>query len=154
MATIGYIFQSKILESKNEAVYWMERLGCERIIIEESMQEKLRPEWRKMLVRLQKNDTIVITKLSHALRGIRELRAFLDLYQQYSIRLISLEDRIDTGGQLYHRQAVIGGHVSQTCRRTRRETMQGDTAKDPQDWSQAGQGEDRGQYVQFRAFHR
>ena len=106
MATIGYIFQSKILESKNEAVYWMERLGCERIIIEESMQEKLRPEWRKMLVRLQKNDTIVITKLSHALRGIRELRAFLDLYQQYSIRLISLEDRIDTSGLLYQETTV------------------------------------------------
>ena len=106
MSTIGYIFQSKILESKNEAVYWMERLGCERIIIEESMQEKLRPEWRKMLVRLQKNDTIVITKLSHALRGIRELGAFLDLCQQYDIRLISLEDRIDTGSQLYQETTV------------------------------------------------
>lgn len=46
MATIGYIFQSKVLESENEAVSRMERLGCERIIIEDSMQEKLRPEWR------------------------------------------------------------------------------------------------------------
>lgn len=84
----------------------MEGIGCERIIIEDSMQEKLRPEWGKMLARLQKNDTIVITRLSHALRGIRELGAFLDLCQQYGIRLISLEDRIDTGGQLYQETTV------------------------------------------------
>ena len=106
MATIGYIFQSKILESKNEAVSRMERLAFETTIIEDSMQEKLRPEWRKMLARLRKNDTIVITRLSHALRGIRELGAFLDLCQQYGIRLISLEDRIDTGSQLYQETTV------------------------------------------------
>lgn len=106
MATIGYIFQGKVLESKEEAISRMEGIGCERIIIEDSMQEKLRPEWRKMLARLQKNDTIVITRLSHALRGIRELGAFLDLCQQYGIRLISLEDRIDTGGQLYQETTV------------------------------------------------
>ncbi|MCQ2219942.1 MAG: recombinase family protein [Prevotella sp.] len=122
MATIGYIFQSKVLESENEAVSRMERLGCERIIIEDSMQEKLRPEWRKMLSRLQKNDTIVITKLSHALRGIRELGAFLDLCQQYGIRLISLEDRIDTGGELY--QETSTGDVLATIGRLSSEVMQ------------------------------
>lgn len=106
MATIGYIFQGKVLESKEEAISRMEGIGCERIIIEDSMQEKLRPEWRKMLARLQKNDTIVITRLSHALRGIRELGAFLDLCQRYGIRLISLGDRIDTGGQLYQETTV------------------------------------------------
>lgn len=106
MATIGYIFQGKVLESKEEAISRMEGIGCERIIIEDSMQEKLRPEWGKMLARLQKNDTIVITRLSHALRGIRELGAFLDLCQQYGIRLISLEDRIDTGDQLYQETTV------------------------------------------------
>lgn len=106
MATIGYIFQGKVLESKEEAISRMEGIGCERIIIQDSMQEKLSPEWRKMLARLQKNDTIVITRLSHALRGIRELGAFLDLCQQYGIRLISLEDRIDTGGQLYQETTV------------------------------------------------
>lgn len=106
MATIGYIFQGKVLESKEEAISRMEGIGCERIIIEDSMQEKLRPKWRKMLARLQKNDTIVITRLSHALRGIRELGAFLDLCQQHGIRLISLEDRIDTGGQLYQETTV------------------------------------------------
>ena len=44
MATIGYIFQSKVLESKEEAISRMEGIGCERIIIEDSMQEKLRPD--------------------------------------------------------------------------------------------------------------
>ena len=106
MARIGYIFQSKALENKEEALSWMKDFGCDTIILEEGIQEKLRPEWRKMLSNLEKRDTIVITKLSHALRGIRELGAFLDLCQQYGIRLISLEDRIDTGGQLYQETTV------------------------------------------------
>ena len=121
MATIGYIFQGKVLESKEEAISRMEGIGCERIFIEDSMQEKLRPEWRKMIARLQKNDTIVIAKLSHALRGIRELGAFLDLCQQYGIRLISLEDRIDTGGQLYQETTV--GDVLSSIGRLSSEVM-------------------------------
>lgn len=107
MATLGYIFQSKALENKEESLVQMKNVGCDKIIIEDGMQEKLRPEWRKMLSRIQKNDTIVITKLSHALRGIRELGAFLDLCHQYNIRLISIDDKIDTLGLLY-RETTVG----------------------------------------------
>lgn len=107
MSRIGYIFQSKALEKKEEALSWMKDFGCDIIILEEGIQEKLRPEWRKMLSKLEKHDTIVITKLSHALRGIRELGAFLDLCQQYDIRLVSLEDKIDTRGELFT-QTTIG----------------------------------------------
>lgn len=107
MSRIGYIFQSKALEKKEEALSWMKDFGCDIIILEEGIQEKLRPEWRKMLSKLEKHDTIVITKLSHALRGIRELGAFLDLSQQYDIRLVSLEDKIDTRGELFT-QTTIG----------------------------------------------
>lgn len=106
MARIGYIFQSKALENKEEALSWMKNFGCDIIILEEGIQEKLRPEWRKMLTKLEKHDTIVITKLSHALRGIRELGAFLDLCQQYDIRLVSLEDKIDTRGELFTQTTV------------------------------------------------
>ena len=121
MARIGYIFQSKALENKEEALSWMKDFGCDTIILEEGIQEKLRPEWRKMLSNLEKRDTIVITKLSHALRGIRELGAFLDLCQQYGIRLISLEDRIDTGGQLYQETTV--GDVLSSIGRLSSEVM-------------------------------
>lgn len=121
MATLGYIFQSKVLENKEESLVQMKNVGCDKIIIEDGMQEKLRPEWRKMLSRIQKNDTIVITKLSHALRGIRELGAFLDLCQQYNIRLISIDDKIDTLGQLYPETTV--GDVMTTIGKLSSEVM-------------------------------
>lgn len=62
MSRIGYIFQSKALEKKEEALSWMKDFGCDIIILEEGIQEKLRPEWRKMLSKLEKHDTIVINK--------------------------------------------------------------------------------------------
>lgn len=43
----------------------------------------------------------MVYKLSHALRGIRELGAFLDLVSRYEIRLISIIDRIDTDKEFY-----------------------------------------------------
>lgn len=102
MATYGYIF----ITSQNERDIDAQRvqmlaLDCNKNIEEPSSQEKLRPEWRRMLSNLKKHDTIVVYKLSHALRGIRELGAFLDLVSRYEIRLISIMDRIDTDNELY-----------------------------------------------------
>lgn len=101
MAKTGYIFLSKNYLTKEEDITWMKNFGCDHIIEEEGIQEKLRPEWRKMLADLKKEDTIVVSKLSHALRGIRELGIFLDLCKQYDIRLISIHDSIDSKGELF-----------------------------------------------------
>lgn len=101
MAKTGYIFLSKNYLTKKEDITCMKDFGCGHIIEEEGIQEKLRPEWRKMLASLKKEDTIVVSKLSHALRGIRELGVFLDLCKQYDIRLISIHDSIDSKGVLF-----------------------------------------------------
>ena len=89
MAIYGYIFKSNSYSTLSEDKGLMKSLHCDVIIEEDGIQEKLRPEWRKMLCSLEKGDTIIITKLSHALRGIRKLGVFLDLCRNYKIRLIS-----------------------------------------------------------------
>ena len=101
MAKLGYIFLSKNYLTKEVDIVWMQNFGCETIIEEDAHQEKLRPEWRKMLGRLKKGDTIVVTKFSHALRGIRELGVFLDLCRQYDIRIVSIYDRIDSDREIF-----------------------------------------------------
>ena len=74
MATYGYIFITSQSERDIDAQrVQMLALDCNKIIEEPSSQEKLRPEWRRMLSNLKKHDTIVVYKLSHTLRGIREL---------------------------------------------------------------------------------
>lgn len=101
MAKYGYLFLTKILSTRDEDASWMKEFGCEAVIEEEAAQEKYRPQWRRMLTRLRKEDVIVVSKLSNALRGIRELGVFLDLCRDYRVRLVSIHDRIDTRGELF-----------------------------------------------------
>ena len=101
MARIGYLFLTKNLTTRDEDLAWMKGFGCDNIIEEDGAQEKYRPQWRRMLTRLGKEDVVVVSKLSNALRGIRELGVFLDLCREYKVRLVSIQDRIDTGGELF-----------------------------------------------------
>ena len=101
MARIGYLFLTKNLTTRDEDLAWMKGFGCDNIIEEDGAQEKYRPQWRRMLTRLDKEDVVVVSKLSNALRGIRELGVFLDLCREYKVRLVSIQDRIDTGGELF-----------------------------------------------------
>ena len=101
MAKIGYLFLTKTLSTRDEDLAWMRSFNCDTIIEEEGAQEKYRPKWRRMLSRLSKDDEVVVSKLSNALRGIRELGVFLDLCREYGIRLVSIHDRIDTKGVLF-----------------------------------------------------
>ncbi len=106
MAKYGYLFLTKNLSTKDEDLAWMKAFGCDSIIEEEGAQEKYRPQWRRMLTRLGNGDVIVVSKLSNALRGIRELGVFLDLCREYRVRLVSINDRIDTGGELFPETGV------------------------------------------------
>lgn len=101
MAKIGYLFLSRSLSTRNEDLAWMKEFGCERIIEEEAIQEKMRPQWRKMIAGIGKGDTIVVSKLSNAVRGLRELGAFLDLRKTYGLRLICIHDGVDTSGEFF-----------------------------------------------------
>lgn len=106
MAIKGYLFvntlQAKAVERAEELRSMIRQTeGCTEILEDSAEQEKLRPQWHSLLSNLKRGDTIVIAKLSNALRGIRELGAFLSLCSSYDIRLISLLDKIDTAGILY-----------------------------------------------------
>ena len=101
MAKIGYLFLAKTLTTRDEDLEWMKGFGCDTIIEEEGTDEKYRPLWRRMLTRLRKEDTVVVSKLSNALRGIRELGVFLDLCREYGVRIVSIHDGIDSKGELF-----------------------------------------------------
>jgi len=101
MAKTGYLFLAKGYKAREEDIAWMKEFGCDEIVVEEGIQERLRPQWRKLLTLVRPGDEIILTKLSNALRGIRELGAFLDLCRVYKIRIISIHDKIDTKNELF-----------------------------------------------------
>jgi DNA invertase Pin-like site-specific DNA recombinase len=102
MAKIGYIMTAPGYTDYEADVKWMEDFGCVEIIREELPQsDKARTLWDTLIGRLQVSDTIVIPKLSNALRGTRQLIFFLEFCRMNNIRLISIHDKIDSGDQLF-----------------------------------------------------
>ena len=101
MAKTGYLFLAKGYHDQEEDTAWMKEFGCGSIIVEEGVKERLRPQWRKLLTLVKPGDVIVVSRLSNAVRGIRELGAFLDLCREYRIRLVSIHDRIDTANEFF-----------------------------------------------------
>ena len=106
MAKIGYLFLSRNLVTRDEDRAWMKEFGCTDIIEDEGIQERFRPEWRRMLAHLKDGDEIVVSKLSNALRGIREFGVFLGLCKDYGVRIVSIHDEIDSKGELFPETSV------------------------------------------------
>jgi DNA invertase Pin-like site-specific DNA recombinase len=106
MAKVGYIYQTPHDDSLDEAREWMQQYGCVQIVEELAEHERLRPQWKQLLANLDRGDEIVVTKLSNAVRGSRELAAFIELCRVKVVRIISLGDRIDTGGKLFPETSV------------------------------------------------
>lgn len=101
MAKIGYIYLAEAYDSIQADKAWMEQYGCVRIIEEKMEDEKLRPEWKALLMSLERGDELVISKLSNALRGSRELSFFLELCRIKVIRIISINDKMDSKDEVF-----------------------------------------------------
>ena len=50
MAKVGYIFLAEAYESVESDKAWMEKFGCVKIVEENAEDEKLRPEWKALLM--------------------------------------------------------------------------------------------------------
>ena len=101
MAKVGYIFAADTLESLEQDKTWMNDYGCIRIVEEKVENEKSRPEWRTLLMALERGDEIVISKFSNALRGARELSFFLELCRIKVVRIISIHDKVDSKDEIF-----------------------------------------------------
>lgn len=101
MAKVGYIFKAAGYDGFDDDVQWMDRYGCVQIIVEESGHEKLRPGWKQLMAGLGRGDEIVLSKFSNALRGSRELAAFIEFCRVKVVRIVSIHDRIDSRGDLF-----------------------------------------------------
>ncbi len=102
MAKIGYIMNAPDREEYKDEREWMWEFGCIEIVEEDMpMSEKSRTLWDALVGRMDFGDTIVIPKLSNALRGARQLVFFLEFCRVKNIRLISLRDQIDSANLLF-----------------------------------------------------
>lgn len=105
MAKVGYIFRTNN-DSFDAEKEWMQQHGCVQIIEETVEHETLRPMWKQLMSNLQRGDEIVVSKFSNAVRGLRELAAFIELCRIKIVRIISIHDRVDTRGELFPNTTV------------------------------------------------
>ena len=72
--------------------YGIDRLFCEKM----SGTKKSRPELDSLLGVLQSGDTVVVESLSRLGRSVKNLAELMELFNERSIRLVSLKETIDT----------------------------------------------------------
>lgn len=102
MAKFGYILASPALETLDEDKRWMNEFGCVEIVVEPlAGNGSDRVKWDTLTARLQVGYTIVLSKLSNALQGARQLVFFLEFCRLQNIRLISIHDKIDSSNELF-----------------------------------------------------
>lgn len=97
MARYGYILHS----AEDATVRDIEDSGCCRIFRERRYDTRTRPERRTLLRQIGNNDEIIVPRLCHIVNGCTNLAVLLEYCEVRNIRLISIEDRIDTAGILY-----------------------------------------------------
>jgi hypothetical protein len=101
MAKVGYIFKAAGYDGFDTDVEWMKQYGCVQVIEEENGHEKLRPQWKQLMASMERGDEIVLAKFSNALRGSRELAAFIEFCRVKVVRIVSIHDKVDSRGDLF-----------------------------------------------------
>lgn len=101
MSKYGYIrkFATYADEEKDKA--FMQDFGCVVLHEDPKASDKICPEWDRLISRLNKSDTLVVSKLSHIVGSTSKLAFFLQFCQVKGIRLVSINDRIDSAGELF-----------------------------------------------------
>lgn len=101
MAIIGYLpYLPKYAEGAADRK-WMEDFGCDRIVEEKPEEGTYRMGWDTLLASIGKGDTLVVSKLAHAVKGARQLSFFLEFCRIKSVRLVAQHDGIDSGNELF-----------------------------------------------------
>lgn len=97
MARYGYILHS----AKEATIKMIEEMGCCRILKECRYDTRTRPQRRNLLRQIGNNDEIIVPRLCHIVSGCTGLAVLLEYCDIRNIRLVSVEDMIDTAGILY-----------------------------------------------------
>lgn len=97
MTIYGYIHHS----SSDDTVAHMKRLGCQTILCDTKHDTHCRPQRRQLFTLIAEGDTLVVPRLAHIVGNTLQASLLIDYCSLRSIRLISIEEEIDTGDKLF-----------------------------------------------------
>lgn len=101
MAKVGYIFNVPHCEGIDNDKAWMKEYGCVNIVEDSSNMEAIRPGWKLLMPNLERGDELILSKFSNAIRDLSEFALLLETCRIKVIRIISINDKIDSKGELF-----------------------------------------------------
>jgi len=107
----GYILEyASAVEQADNITALQEAMGQEGKIYEEAqVNEETRPKWKALLEKLNKGDELYVVKFANAVRGLREISMLFELCMVEKIRIVSIQDKVDTAIECYARAFGIIG---------------------------------------------
>lgn len=101
MSKIGYLLCKSTDIFLDEDVKWMNEFGCTSIVKENYSDEKYRPRFKEMIMKLGSGDVFVVSHCSKAFRTLTDMSLFFTMCHSQNIRFISIHDKIDTEMEVF-----------------------------------------------------
>ncbi len=93
----GYARVSRADQDEASQVKRLEQAGCEAVLAERASSRKWeRPEFQKLLERLEAGDTLVVWRLDRLVGPVDHLERVVKLLEERKVVLVSLNEHIDT----------------------------------------------------------
>lgn len=104
MSKIGYVLANVKSAVKQKMVEY----GVHRMFIDEVSQSIFRPKFREAIKTLKDGDELILASFHSTVKSINEFALLLDFCNLKHIRLISIEDEIDTKDILFAKRSTQG----------------------------------------------
>lgn len=89
------------LEASEATREWVDSYGYDNLIVETPSNFNLRPKFRQVITGLREGDELIISRFSNVIANLLQMSLLIEFCRMRNIRLISVEERIDTGERLF-----------------------------------------------------
>ena len=100
MKYIGYINKAQLFEQMSVICSKLCTVGCQVILSQES-DDAEHSEWKRFVTMLREGDVAVLYSFDNAFKNSTDLMFFLKMCSQKNIRIVSVEDAIDSSDELF-----------------------------------------------------
>ena len=105
MKHIGYINNAQNIDIVNRSLPLLKQHQCHTIYIED-MEDKERLAWKRFVSELGEGDVAVLLSFNNAFKSFNELMFFLKLCSGKRVRIISVQDALDSSDELFPHQGT------------------------------------------------
>lgn len=100
MKNIGFINAAQDIEQTEQMLNQMREYGCVSVHVEE-LRSNSRSMWQEFIDGLDETDVAVLYSFDNAFRNIHDMVFFLKFCSKKNIRIVSIEDKVDSYDQLF-----------------------------------------------------